>query len=134
MDLFSLHFNSRWTVFVLLRVVITATVALGVLDLVVKQAQAAQQNMSIERNMMNLGVPPLPTTTPPARSAADREKLKAQLEEVKRDAAALAELANSLKSELAKANEDVMAVNTAEKATQIEKLAKKIKRWAKSSN
>ena len=59
--------------------------------------------------------------------------LKAKLEEAKRDAATLAELADSLKDDVARSKESVIALSTAEKAEKIEKLAKKIKKWAKSN-
>ncbi len=93
------------------------------------------ENRSIEQNMMKQGVPPLPTRNPaPSRtSAANGEMLKAKLEEAKRDTATLAELADSLKDDVARSKESVIALSTAEKAEKIEKLAKKIKRWAKSN-
>ncbi len=56
---------------------------------------------------------------------------KARLEEARRVVATLAELAESLKKDLAQANEEVVPVSTLDKAEQIEQLAKKIKKWAK---
>ena len=59
------------------------------------------------------------------------ELRKARLEEAKRDVATLADLAESLKKDLAQANEAVVPVSTLDKAEQIEQLAKKIRKWAK---
>ncbi len=90
---------------------------------------------STEMIMENQGVLPLPTGNRPPnrRSAADPKMLKAKLEEMKRDSATLAELASSLKDDVAKSPESMIAVSTAEKAEKIEKLAKKVKNWAKSN-
>ena len=52
--------------------------------------------------------------------------LKASYEQLQKDADHLVELANSLKEEVSKANEDVLPVSGIKKAEEIEKLAKKI--------
>lgn len=72
---------------------------------------------------------PVPNRNP----AANRLLLKSRLEEAKRDSAALADMADSLRNELAKANENVMPVDIARKAEMLEKLAKKIRNWAKTN-
>lgn len=87
-------------------------------------------NRSIERNIMGHGMPP-PPTGKAAPGGANKELSKAKREEAQRDAATLAELAESLKKDLAQGNENVVPMSTLEKAEKIEKLAKKIKNWAK---
>ncbi len=90
---------------------------------------------SIDMIMQNQGSLPLPTRNASSNrtSTADQKVLRAKLEEMKRDSATLLELASSLKDDVAKSHEDLIAVSTAEKAEKIEKLAKKIKNWAKSN-
>jgi len=61
-------------------------------------------------------------------SAAKEAKLKANLEEMKSDVATLAEVANSLKNDLNKANPNELPPGLAEKLEQIDKLAKRIKK------
>jgi len=64
--------------------------------------------------------------------AADQAILKAKFEEAKRNADTLAELAQSLKSDLDKGNENVVSLLVVKKAEKIEKLAEKIKKWGKA--
>lgn len=86
---------------------------------------------SIERNIMGHGMPPPPSGGKTASGGGNKELSKAKREEAQRDVATLAELAESLKKDLAQANENVVPVSTMEKAEKIEKLAKKLKNWAK---
>jgi hypothetical protein len=65
-------------------------------------------------------------------AAANRLMLRWRLEEMRRDSATLVDLANSLKSDLARTNENMLNLGTLEKADKIEKLAKKIKKLTKS--
>jgi hypothetical protein len=60
-----------------------------------------------------------------------RDLLKANFEQMKRDADALATLAKSLQEDLAKSNENVLSLHVVEKAEKIERLAKKIKGTAR---
>ena len=60
-----------------------------------------------------------------------RDLLKANFEQMKRDADALAALAKSLQEDLAKSNENVLSLHVVEKAEKIERLAKKIKGTAR---
>ncbi len=80
------------------------------------------------------GVPPPwePVFPPRNTKAANAAILKAKREEAKRDAVTLVELAESLKNDLAQSNERVMPISYVKRAEKIEKLAKKIKNWAKS--
>ena len=52
--------------------------------------------------------------------------LQASYEQLQKDVEQLVELANALKEEISKANEDVLPVSGIKKAEEIEKLAKKI--------
>ena len=90
-------------------------------------------NRSVEQNQMSHGMPPLGTNKPGGRTKpVDAAILKAKREEATRDAATLAELAASLKRDLDQSTDQVVPVIYFEKAEQIEKLAKKLKNWAKS--
>ena len=86
------------------------------------------QSQSIERSRMNAGLPPdLRSSASPQKSKAPYQaQLKAHFEEMKSDAATLAELANSLKADLDKANPNELPATLAEKVEQINKLAKRI--------
>jgi len=86
------------------------------------------QTQSIERSRMNAGLPPdLRSSASPQKSKAPYQaQLKAHFEEMKSDAATLAELANSLKADLDKANPNELPATLAEKVEQINKLAKRI--------
>ena len=65
-------------------------------------------------------------TVPPPHPSISRKMLRASFEELQKDVERLAELANSLKEEITKSNEDVMPVEGLQKAEEIEKLAKKV--------
>jgi type VI protein secretion system component VasF len=77
---------------------------------------------------MNAGLPPdLRSSASTQKSKAPKQaQLKAHFEEMKSDAATLAELANSLKADLDKANPNELPATLAEKVEQINKLAKRI--------
>jgi len=60
------------------------------------------------------------------------ELLRSNFEKMKRDAAELTTLAQSLQEELEKSNEHILSIKIVEKAQKIEGLAKKISRTAKS--
>ena len=62
------------------------------------------------------------------RGGPRQAQLKANFEKMKSDAATLVELANSLKADLDRANPNVLPAQLVEKAKQIEKLAKRIKK------
>ena len=64
------------------------------------------------------------------RATADPGALEARFEQAKHDAAQIIELGQSLKAELDKGNPNVVSVSVGEKAKQIEKLAKKIRKWS----
>jgi hypothetical protein len=57
--------------------------------------------------------------------------LKSKFEKMKEDAQELASLADSLKGEVDKSSENILALQIVEKAEKIEKLAKRIKNAAK---
>jgi hypothetical protein len=61
-----------------------------------------------------------------------QELLKSEFEKMKRDAAELAALAQSLQEDLEKSSENVLSMKIVEKANKIEGLAKKISRTARS--
>jgi hypothetical protein len=68
-------------------------------------------------------------STPPRKSSAPKQaKLKANFEKMRSDAATLAELANSLKAELSKANPNELPAQVVEKVEQINKLAKRMRK------
>jgi hypothetical protein len=79
---------------------------------------------------MNAGLPPdLRSSASTQKSKAPKQaQLKANFEEMKSDAATLAELANSLKADLDKANPNELPATLAEKVEQINKLAKRIRK------
>jgi hypothetical protein len=79
---------------------------------------------------MNLGLPPdLQSSASTRKSKAPRQaQLKANFEQMKSDAATLAELANSLKADLNKANPNELPATLPEKVEQIDKLAKRIRK------
>jgi flagellar basal body-associated protein FliL len=60
-----------------------------------------------------------------------RDLLKANFEQMQRDARELAELAKSLQEDLDKSNRNVLSLRIVDRAEKIEKLAKKIKTTAK---
>jgi len=60
-----------------------------------------------------------------------RDLVKHNFERMKRDAEALAALAQSLQDDLSKSNQNVLSLKIVEKAEKIEKLAKRIKEAAK---
>jgi len=88
------------------------------------------QSQSIERSRINAGLPPdLQSSASTQKSKAPYQaQLKAHFEEMKSDAATLAELANSLKADLDKANPNELPATLAEKVEQINKLAKRIRK------
>lgn len=92
------------------------------------------QSQSIEQSRMKEGLPPNPDLTDSRvrKTAVDPKILKAKYEEAKRDADTLAGLAQSLKSDLEKGNENVAPFFVVQRAEQIEKLAKKIKKWGRA--
>jgi hypothetical protein len=61
-----------------------------------------------------------------------QELLKSEFEKMKRDAAELAALAQSLQEDLEKSSENILSMQIVEKAKKIEGLAKKISRTARS--
>jgi hypothetical protein len=90
-------------------------------------------NRSIEQNQMSHGLPPPGPGKSAGRTPAVNPAVrKAKREEAMRDAATLADLAASLKKDLDQSNDQVVPVIYFDKAEQIEKLAKKLKNWAKS--
>jgi len=88
----------------------------------------AQAVQSTEASRIELGMPPdLQSSASTQKSKAPKQaQLKANFEEMKSDAATLAELANSLKADLDKANPNELPATLAEKVEQINKLAKRI--------
>jgi len=91
---------------------------------------SAQSAQSTERSRMNLGFPPdLQTPPPKANSEGPKQaQLKANFEKMKSDAAALAELANSLKADLDKANPNQFPSQLYEKVEQINKIARRMRK------
>ena len=87
---------------------------------------------TIEERARKAGVPfirgPLRTKH---HTAAERLARQHRLEEVQRQAQALLELAGSLRSDLAQTSDAVLPFGIAQRAAQIEKLAREIKRWGK---
>ena len=71
--------------------------------------------------------PPPPEITRKQR----REIQKMRFEKMKKDADELATLADSLKGDVDKSNENILSLEIVEKAKKIEKLAKRIKNAAK---
>ncbi len=69
--------------------------------------------------------------TPDQTRKQQKDLLKFNFGEMKRDADKLAELAKSLQEDLGKTNENVLSLDVVHKAERIEKLAKKIKETAK---
>ena len=61
-----------------------------------------------------------------------RELLQSDFEKMKRDAAELTTLAQSLQEELEESNKHILSVKIIEKAKKIESLAKRISKTAKS--
>jgi uncharacterized iron-regulated membrane protein len=61
-----------------------------------------------------------------------QELLKSEFEKMKRDAAELVALAQSLQQEIEKSSENVLSMKIVEKANKIEGLAKRISRTARS--
>jgi len=90
----------------------------------------AQAVQSTEASRIQLGMPPdLQSSASTQKSKAAKEaKLKANFEEMKSNVATLAELANSLKADLSKANPNELPATVAEKVEQIDKLAKRIRK------
>jgi hypothetical protein len=75
---------------------------------------------------------PVDARIPPTIKAKQRrEMLKSKFEKMKEDAQELASLADSLKGEVDKSSENILALQIVEKAEKIEKLAKRIKNAAK---
>ncbi len=70
---------------------------------------------------------PRPLITPKQK----RDLLKDQFQKMKKQAAELSDLAQSLQNDLDKSNENVMSLKVIEKAEKIEKLSKKIKEEAR---
>lgn len=60
-----------------------------------------------------------------------KERMKDDFKQMKKDSAALTELAQSLQQELDKSNEHILSLGVVDKADKIEKLARKIKLTAK---
>jgi hypothetical protein len=60
-----------------------------------------------------------------------RNIMKANFEDMKREATQLADLAKALQEELNKSNENILSLDVIEKADKIEKLARKIKGTAR---
>jgi hypothetical protein len=70
-------------------------------------------------------------TQPPLSGKQKRNILKSNFDKMKNDAGELADLANALKEELNKSNENILSLDIVDKADKIEKLAKKIKGTAR---
>lgn len=86
----------------------------------------AQSGQSTERSRMDLGMPPnlqSPTATEKSTTAKTRN-----LEEMKTNVAALADLVNSLKDDLNETKPDQLPAGLTEKVEQINKLAKHIEK------
>ena len=98
-------------------------------------AQDGRTSTSMEDRRIILGLPPF--QGPQERgvqnrkgSTVDPSAQEAQFKEAKQEADKIIELGQSLKAELDKGNANVVSVSIGEKAKQIEKLAKKIKKWS----
>ena len=96
--------------------------------------QAAQ---STERSRMDLGLPPFQGSQERGvqnrkGSTVDPAALEAQFNQAKQEADKIIELGQSLKAELDKGNANVVSVSIGDKAKQIEKLAKKIRKWSRA--
>jgi hypothetical protein len=87
---------------------------------------------TIDGQLLHAGLVPHKNKTSPDGAAASSPAAKAKREEAKRDAAALSDLAASLKKAMDESDDKTMPVIYFDKAEQIEKLAKKIKNWAKA--
>ena len=72
---------------------------------------------------------PTPTVLTPQQR---EDLLRSDFEKMKRDAAELTTLAQSLQAELEKSNEHTLSIKIVEKAKRIERLAKNISKTAKS--
>ena len=68
---------------------------------------------------------------PPLSGNQKRNLLKANFEKMKHDAGELTDLAKALQQELDKSNENILSLDVVEKASKIEKLAKRIKESAR---
>jgi hypothetical protein len=79
----------------------------------------SQQNAEVE------STPGSSQTTAAGRQK--RDLLKANLDEMKRDAGELADLVKALQGELNKSNENILSLNIIDKTDKIQKLAKRIK-------
>ena len=78
--------------------------------------------------------PALVPSSEPADSMSHKQKqefLKFKLENMRKDAAEMAELAGSIQGDLAEVTENELPLRVVEKAGRVEKLAKKIKNAAK---
>ena len=62
----------------------------------------------------------------PSRPTVTRRMIKASHEELQKQVAQLAEMANTLQEEISRSNEDELPLDALKKAEEIEKLAKKI--------
>ncbi len=71
--------------------------------------------------------PPIPLT-----DKQKREMLKSEFDKMKRDAAEMAALAQSLQEDFEKSDEHILSLKILEKAQKIEALAKKISKTAKN--
>jgi len=133
MSLFSIcrgSYCTVWLVFALLLDVLLlpglSTLRAAQLPVPHNQEQTIQQTTRLSKQT------PKTLDYPPAREAPPsgpkQAQLKANFEKMKSNAATLAELANSLKADLEKANPNVLPAQLGEKAKHIDKLAKQIKK------
>ena len=98
---------------------------------------AGQAAQSTERSRMDLGLPPFQGSQERGvqnrkGSTVDPAALEAQFNQAKQEADKIIELGQSLKAELDKGNANVVSVSIGDKAKQIEKLAKKIRKWSRA--
>lgn len=94
-----------------------------------QKIMASQSSADIMNNPIRMMPPDARDSTPPRKSNAPKQaKLKANFEKMRSDAATLAELANSLKAELSKANPNELPAQVVEKVEQINKLAKRMRK------
>ncbi|HZP01167.1 MAG TPA: hypothetical protein VFD30_12815 [Terriglobia bacterium] len=128
------------------RVLLVTLVLTGILELGLLSPSGAQTRFpqgrrhdqpldpTLQDQLRKLGLPQPGENEPGLNrnAAANRLMLRSRLEEMRRDSATLADLANSLKSDLDRTNENMLNLGTLEKADKIEKLARKIKKLTKS--
>lgn len=112
---------------------VLAAMLVGLLSLCPISSVAGQNDQAtMDGQLLHAGLVPHKNKTSSDGAAASSPAAKAKREEAKRDAAALSDLAASLKKAMDESDDKTMPVIYFDKAEQIEKLAKKIKNWAKA--